>query len=60
METSSVRDDVYERWHKKNLKVFLEMSKKIKWGLWKIISIQVDEPEFGHRRVVIMIHDERE
>lgn len=56
METS-VRDDIYKRWHEKNLGTFLELARRIKRGMFQIISIQIDEPEFGHRRVIIMIHD---
>lgn len=50
--------DYYEQLHKKNLKSFTEISKKIVKGIFKIIDIRIDEPDFGHRRIVIFLHEE--
>lgn len=60
MAKGDVRDDFYERQHKKNIKTFKELVSRITRGFFKIISIQIDEPQFGHRRVVILIHDAEE
>lgn len=60
MEKTSVRNDFYERQHRKNIKAFVELGKRIAQGLFKIVSIQIDNPDFGHRRVIIFLHEEEE
>lgn len=57
---TKTRDEFYEKQHQKNLKAFIELGKRISKGLLKIISIQVDEPQFGHQRIIIMVHGEEE
>lgn len=52
------RESYYDDLHNKNLPVFKELSKKLLKGLLKIIDIRIDEPEFGHRRVIIFFHEE--
>lgn len=54
------RDDFYQQQHLRNIKAFKELVNKVTRGFFKIISIQIDEPQFGHRRVVILIHDDEE
>jgi hypothetical protein len=55
-----LRTDYYDRTHKKNLPSFIELGRRISKGILKIIDIRIDEPQFGHRRVVIMLHDAEE
>ena len=50
----------YQDEHEKNLPAFKTMVQKIIGGIWKIVSIRIDEPQFGHRRVVIFFHDTKE
>lgn len=57
---TKTRDEFYEKQHQKNLKAFIELGKRISKGLFKIVSIQIEEPQFGHRRIIIMIHDVEE
>lgn len=54
------RDDFYEKMHKQNIGAFVELGKRIAKGLLKIVSIQIDEPDFGHQRVVILLHEKEE
>ena len=54
------RDKFYENLHRKNIRTFTELAKLIVRGLLQIVSISVDEPQFGHRRVVILLHDVEE
>lgn len=60
MSKGDVGYDFYERQHEKNIKAFKELASRITRGILKIISIQIDEPQFGHRRVIILIHDDEE
>jgi hypothetical protein len=59
-ECAMKRNDYYNEQHKKNLKTFWELAKRISKGFLKIMDIRIDEPEFGHQRVVIFLHDEEQ
>jgi hypothetical protein len=54
------RDEWADREHKKNLETFKQLAIRIGRGLLKIMSIQIDEPQFGHIRVVIFVKDTEE
>lgn len=49
----------YEELHQKNFPIFKELAGKMMKGILKIVDIRVDEPEFGHRRVIIYFHDRK-
>lgn len=53
------RDEWTQKQHKRNLGVFKELAIRIGKGLLRIASITIDEPEFGHTRIVIFV-EERE
>lgn len=52
------KEAYYDDLHQKNLPAFKKLVQKMLKGVLKIISIQVDEPEFGHRRVIIFFHED--
>jgi hypothetical protein len=51
------RDEWTDRQHKKNLEAFKQLAIRIGRGLLKIMSIPIDEPQFGRIRVTIYIKD---
>lgn len=51
------RDKWQEKQHQKNLGIFKELAIRIGRGLLKIASITIDEPEFGHTRIVIFVQE---
>lgn len=52
------RNDYYDSLHEKNLKAFWNLAKMISKGILKIMDIRIEEPEFGHQRVVIFLHED--
>jgi hypothetical protein len=57
---SGTRFDYYNRMHEKHLPSFKNLSMRIIKGLLKIVDIRIDEPQFGHTRVTIFLHDTEE
>lgn len=50
----------YQDEHEKNLPTFKTVVRNMINGKWKIINIHIEEPQFGHRRVMIFFHDTKE